>query len=433
MISTPFLTVADPPASSEGTLDPLGLYQVADQLATELVPAVRERMTRIRFLSTIAVGTILVEGLEEDPAHRDAPPCLVWEWHVVEALMRSNADDPTVWGVPGSIVTRKAVNQHGYLDARSYLKTARIFGFHGVYKRLAMHLGIVSPRLGIAPYTEILATAWAHGQGFGSLREAQPLLTKWRDAVRRGLAGNPPRTRPGWNADDWHELATAFAPSAAKARERHCIHDLLHGATDHPLGALPAMWRLQDRFTDDDYHEESLHRNLGAEAPAYRPLLAAIVAYERFARSLEDAFDVLRAEAGRHEEGGYRVPSITSDNGFRSCVRGLHERYAAAFQALGELSGPAATLQNAFAERFLAFASPREPADVALALCEHHEEVQRRKPPNGKRSWFERLAPDRIYLRHSYRIPAGDLLPDRYVHGYRGAPVRRFYKDLTRG
>ena len=43
----PFLTSYDPPGTSEGTLDPLGLYQVAGQLAVQLMPAVRERMQRI--------------------------------------------------------------------------------------------------------------------------------------------------------------------------------------------------------------------------------------------------------------------------------------------------------------------------------------------------------------------------------------------------
>ena len=39
-MSFPFLTTYDPPGSSEGTIDPLGLYQIADQLAVQLVPAV---------------------------------------------------------------------------------------------------------------------------------------------------------------------------------------------------------------------------------------------------------------------------------------------------------------------------------------------------------------------------------------------------------
>ena len=34
----PFLTSYDPPGTSEGTLDPLGLYQIADRLAVQLVP-----------------------------------------------------------------------------------------------------------------------------------------------------------------------------------------------------------------------------------------------------------------------------------------------------------------------------------------------------------------------------------------------------------
>jgi len=43
----PFMTVYEPPGTSEGYLDPPGLYQVADQLAVLSVAAVRERMQRI--------------------------------------------------------------------------------------------------------------------------------------------------------------------------------------------------------------------------------------------------------------------------------------------------------------------------------------------------------------------------------------------------
>jgi hypothetical protein len=58
-VALPFLTAYDPPGTSEGTLDPLGLYQIADQLAVQLVPAVRERMQRIRFLTAMAVGGLV--------------------------------------------------------------------------------------------------------------------------------------------------------------------------------------------------------------------------------------------------------------------------------------------------------------------------------------------------------------------------------------
>src|SRR6266849_4178922 len=111
--SFPFMTTYNPPGTSEGTLDPLGLYQIADQLAVQLVPAVRERMQRIRFLTAMAVGAIVTEGLEDNTVQRDASPYLVWEWLVVESLIRSMSDDDSLRGVPGSLVTRRALNQSG--------------------------------------------------------------------------------------------------------------------------------------------------------------------------------------------------------------------------------------------------------------------------------------------------------------------------------
>lgn len=70
----PSLTAFDPETSSEGTLDPLGLYLIADQLASKLVPAVRERMQRIRFLTAMAVGAVLSEELEWDAGCRPYLP-----------------------------------------------------------------------------------------------------------------------------------------------------------------------------------------------------------------------------------------------------------------------------------------------------------------------------------------------------------------------
>lgn len=69
-----FMMSYDPPGTSECALDPLGLYQIADQLAVQLVPAVREWMQRIRFLTAMAVGAMVTEDLEDDPRQRDASP-----------------------------------------------------------------------------------------------------------------------------------------------------------------------------------------------------------------------------------------------------------------------------------------------------------------------------------------------------------------------
>jgi hypothetical protein len=407
------------------------LYQIADQLAVQLVPAVRERMQRVRFLTAMAVGAFVTEGLEQDPKNRDASPYLVWEWLVVEALIRAMNDDPGVWGVPGTLVTRRALDQHGYLDARSYLKTPRIFGFHGVYKRLAMHLGVVDVHLGPAPATEGLVDAWARGLGFGGLNGAKDLLSRWSTAIRRSLSEKPPRTKPNWGAEAWSELAEAFVPMGAKAREKRYLRDLLHAADDRRLGALPTIWELQADFNEDGFREELLHNRLEAREPKYAPLLTAIRTYEAFARSLQDAFDLLRAEAGQLDAQGFTVPWIADDPDFKLSVKNLHERFEAAHHALGEVTITTVSLQNLLGERFSAFAEPIDGGNCALALCSHHEAVQKAKSAQGKRPWFDRVGNDRIYIRHAYRLPRRGPQPESYVHDYRGWPIRRFCKDLA--
>lgn len=423
----PFLTSYDPSATSEGTLDPLGLYQIADQLAVQLVPGVRERMQRIRFLTAMAVGALVTEGLEDNPEVRDASPYLVWEWLVVEALMRTKGDDPGVWGVPGTLVARRALNVHNYLDARSYLKTPRIFGFHGVYKRLAIHLRLVDVHLNPAPNTENLVDAWARSNGFQNLDEAKSLLASWTTEVRRCLREKPPRTRPNWTNRNWQELADAFAPYNCKSQERRYLRNLLLDERERRLGVLPTLWQLVSE-SRDDLTEEALHELLARREPANAPLLNAIRSYEAFARSLQDAFDLLRAEATTLDARGFEITSIANDADFKLCANNLHERFATAHQDLGEVRS---IVIDKFDSRFGMFAEPLDPGAFALALCTHHEEIQRAKSAAGKRTWFDRIDQRRIYIRHAYREKKREIQPDRYVHDYRSRPIHNFYNDLT--
>lgn len=50
-------------STREGTLDPRGLYQIADLLGTELVPAVRQRMQRVGIISAMAVSAFVTDML----------------------------------------------------------------------------------------------------------------------------------------------------------------------------------------------------------------------------------------------------------------------------------------------------------------------------------------------------------------------------------
>ena len=428
MPAVPFLTTYDPPGSSEGTLDPLGLYQIADQLATRLVPAVRERMQRVRFLTAMAIGGLVTEGLDGDLDQLEAQPFLVWEWLAVEAIVRALGDDPDVWGVPGTLVTRRALAEYNYLDHRSYLKTPRIFGFHGVYKRLAIHLGLVDVHLGPRTESERLVDAWARDAGYGGLSGCRSLLSKWRHAVQRSLTNDPARTRPGWKGDDWAELAEVVGPHRARWREKRYLREALHAADDRALGALPTIWRLQGEFTEEDFAEEPLHERLAKESPSYATLLEAIRAYEGFCRGLHDGFDLLRAEATAADAAGFEITSIGNDGDFVTSLHELDRRYEDAHRRLGEVD---LQIANLFDARFVPFAEPMSPGPCALAMCEHHENIQKHKSADGKRPWFDRLGPDRIYMRHRYREPRRPIAPDRFVHEYRGWPIRRFYRDLT--
>lgn len=426
----PFITAYDPPGTSEGTLDPMGLYQIADQLAVELVPAVRERMLRVRFLSAMAIGALVTEGIDGDPRQPESAPYLAWEWLVVEALIRSRDDDNELWGVPGTRVGRNAIRNHGYLDARSYLKTPRIFGFHGVYKRLAIQLGIVDVHLGPGPQAEPLAEAWARARGFSNLRGARELIEKWKVALRHGMGVEPPRTRPGWTTADWAELADGFAPNKTTSNEKRFLRELLLAEDDRRLGALPEIWELHGDL-GEEFEERELHERLEKRAPHLGPLIAAIRTYEEFARNLQDAFDILRAEAGRPDANGYAVPLIAGDPEFRAAAGQLAPGFEGAYRALGEVAIGKLAPQGLLREGFHRFAMPLSAQEAALALCEHHEAVQRDKSADGKRPWFDRIGADRIYIRYAYRVERPARRPDAYVHAYRGWPIRRFREDLS--
>jgi hypothetical protein len=430
-VAFPFLTAADPDGTGEGSLDPLGLAQIADVLGTDLVPAVRERMLRARFLTAMAVGTFVIEGLESDPRQRTSTPALVWEWHVVEAIVRTpdSADAKGgTWGVPGIGVTRRAIKHHDHLDARSYLATPRVFGFNGVYKRLAVQLGISDVHLAPGPMAERLVDTWARDRDTDGFRGAEPLIARWRAAIERALGQSPPATRPGWNRETWSELGMAFLPGKAGQREKKFLRSLLTARGEGRIGALPEIWDLQAGFRDDTFAEEILHDRLEAVDPSRGPLLAAIRAYEAFSRGLQDGFDLLRFVASRDDTRGCRIPAVGEKPQFRDAVYRLHQLYARTDAALGALDGPPAALQPVFASRFAAFAEPMPPKAVAWALVEHHRRVQDDK--GGKRPWFDDLGDQKIHVRHDYRLGEFTPQPVKYVHAYRGRPIGDFHRDL---
>lgn len=427
-LAFPFLTAYDPQGSSEGTLDPLGLYQIADQLAVNLVPSVRERMQRIRFLTAIAVGSRVTEGMHDESTAPDVSPQLVWEWLVVEAFVRAEAEREVAAGVAGVQVVRRALRNDGSVTAATYLKTPRIFGFHGVYKRLAVHLGITDVNLSAGPEAARLVDAWAAGlsQDEG---DAKTLIADWTRAVKRSLQERPSRTSTGWGAPKWRALGAALHPDTPKAKEKRLLRELmLAEEPGRSLGALRHLWDIAGDTGLDSGDDRGFIKELARRAPEYAHQCKAIQAYERFARCLQDAFDAMRLAASRG--GPERLSDLADQKPVKEAAVEAPRAYESVLRAFTEVASEGASRLSLFLDRFGSFAEAMSPTDLLRTLCVHHEEVQLAKSAGGKRAWFDRTGSDRIYLRPMYRLSGWEPSPGRLVHAYRSAPIQRFREDL---
>lgn len=142
---TPLLTEKDEGESSEGSLDPLGTEPLADKLANQQAPGVRERQQHPRFLTATAASLCLCADLGEDAVGRDGvtEPWLVFEWYVVQGLvMMEKTAKIDLRGVPGTRKAREALDAGVPLSPKRDIKAPATFGFHAGYRGLAEALGI---------------------------------------------------------------------------------------------------------------------------------------------------------------------------------------------------------------------------------------------------------------------------------------------------
>ena len=284
---SPYLSEYDESTSSEGSLDPLGLYPISDQLATKLVPGFRERMRHPRYLTTIAAGMVICREFDEDIVASDdrTEPWQIYEWYAVHALYTKyrTDDEAQLIGLPGVDKAKKAYNANISLNPASYLKMATVFGFHGVYKRLAVYLGFVDTHMHICePNGLELIEKWSQDRGIGSFDYRHPLFIEWRRAVESSLSKTPVRTAGHWTQHEWRTLAECFHPDGAQRSEKAYLKRLLLSKSNGKLGALRDIWELCNGISEDEINEKVLHRMLMEKAPRYTSLLSAIREYERF-------------------------------------------------------------------------------------------------------------------------------------------------------
>jgi hypothetical protein len=434
MLKAPFSSEFDPSEEGEGSIDPLGLQPGYERLADRLLPAVTVRMGNPRLVTAMALGAFVCVGWDPDAAAADeiTPPWLVWEWFVVEAFVRAEESLREVSGVPGTRKVRRALRTQRPISASSYLKTPSAFGFTGVFRRLAVGIGILTEdgRLDDGGYE--LLTAWAKDQGLDGIIDASggdghTLRERLRRAVAQGMEKGHTTRQSG---DFWRDLALRLDPLAPGRNERRFLLDRILSRA----GQVDMVGCLKDALVagggvGERQEEARFLRKLSDDAPAdLKQLLTAIDAYEAFGRAITDAFDGLRHRASINGGAPVDAEDFSSTKASKSALAELAP-------SLARIRSHPTLLewecdQNGFAQAVERFEAVRHAADLFNTVLNHHEHVQGNKPPNGKRTWFERSLRGKVVVRPGYVLQEAPDEQGGYVHEYRIPTFSRFLGDL---
>lgn len=432
----PLLSEVDPRVSAEGSIDPLGIYAIADALAVRMIPGVRERQQHPRFLTSMAVSLLLCCDFEDDLVAVDgiSEPWQVFEWYLVEGMVRTTSEREWLRGLPGQDKASAAMKDGVPLSAKRYLKTPTVFGFHGVYRALARDLQIEGAgRLGETGYA--LVTAWEKEQGLngfcgsgdGPGRSTRRMLV---DAVKDGLQNGCVARKAGWSG--WHFFSEYLGIYEAGKREASVIAQaLLNSSAGHRREVLGQLITPdgQQLWTEERSKElpseRRFHAALMTVASAeLKELLQAIDAYERFCRFLQDAFDDVIYRLSQQQQ---RIrPSVLANlHGVQNAAKGVPGIFSEVADRLSPF-GESVRFQenyNSLAERVSGLVWLER-------LMEHHRRVQHSKPPAGKAPWFDRFDDETYMIRTGYIREKGGRHDNSYVHAYRTPSLWSFAADL---
>lgn len=431
-MALPLLSEFDPVTRSEGSLDPLGLYPIADALAVQLVPGVRERQTHPRFLTAMAVSHSICDAFDEDTVASDGvtEPWLVFEWYLVEGLVRRVKEPGRLRGLPGIEKARAAIKNKVPLSAKRYLKTPSVFGFHGVYRTLArqMEIELFSDYLGEEGYE--LLFVWCQEQKIpGFLGSTNGNGRGFRDqiysAVEDGLKTSAVNRRGSWPG--WRFFADYLFHLEVGPEEGRMLRQLL---TQEIMGfsrmVLEYVTSEEGRdLWSEDRSEQRIHEEMYSHAQGQlKDFLRTILKYEEFSRLLENAFNHCRYEMSQ-ARNRVNASQLAQMKTVQDALSRLPTLY-------GELSESLDQFEQGqrFRDSFSMLASPSKPVDWIVTLIEHHQRNQRKKPPNGKAPWVETLSDGGFLLRANYRLDQFPDLSTRYVHQYRTNPLWSFAIDL---
>ena len=378
----PLLSEADPQESAEGSIDPLGTYAIADALAVRMVPGVRERQQHPRFLTTIAVSLSLCSDFDDEVVAKDgvSEPWQVFEWYVVEGLVRSTPDQALLRGLPGRDKALKAIDDKVPLSQRRYLKGPATFGFHGVYRGLARDIGIEqADRLGDQGYE--LLRCWEEEQGLqgfcgsgdgpGKSRRRR-LVEGIVDGLVKGATD-----RKSWGPFFCNHLGIYNAGDREAEQLRLNLTGSNQGYRGEIFDALTStdgreLWR--NEAAKKNPSERRFHEALaGHSSPGLDELLGAIDHYEWFSRYLQDAFDDCLRYLSQHQQ---RIKP--SELAGLDSVKTAADQIPEIFTEVSDRISPFGQVTR-FQESFSELAQRTTALQWLELLLDHHTRIQRSK------------------------------------------------------
>lgn len=426
-LTLPFVSTADPDTNAEGGLDPLGLAGIADRLANEIAPEVTARMQRVRFVTAIAACSALLIEPADTLGPDGTPAYLAFEWLVVEALVRRRPPGG-IAAVPGAQLAGRRIREpRRHLNGSSYLNAPKVFGFHGVYKRLARDLRIVDDRFRMDQAGHPLLRAWERDAGLDGFVEqrrntdggrlAAAIKHQVQNATASGEVELGPTSR--W----WPEISRAFGPGEAGAGERKLLRGYLDDRQRPIRTELVGLVASADP-TEDERAMTIRFAGATGITSDLRQRLQAIIAYEAFVRQVADVFMLARLYSTQAPATRLKPEAVGVHEHVQTIAGALPALYVRAAEAMAVL-GLDAELETQLGN----FRDKYGTAQLVEAVLDRHGAVQSRK---GKRSWFER--DEQGFVVRGIGFADGAFEPsEEFIHPYRLYALRRFCADLAPG
>lgn len=433
-IGIPYHSQYDPVYTSDGSLDPIGLFPIADRLAMRLTPGIRERMSHPRFLTAMAVGAVICSDFDHDEISADnvSEPWQVYEWYVVQALVRTfyqNREE--IRGLPGSDKALRAYLLGLPLNSARYLKTASVFGFHGVYRTLAHEIQITDNYNNLGEVGDRLVRIWEKSQkldGFytsysGPGRNLRNDLLK---AVKDGMTKGEVSRGWGWGCNTI--ISKHLAPYHGTKPELDVIYNAIIDETA-PLRAEIIKFLQSEKGKSiwlKSKSEKEFHLALIPIATEeLKNTLRAILSYEQFSSLINNAFTAILYELSHSTK--LTLDQLSQLETVKRATRESPGLFQKTYDNLGPVDEA-----NTFYQNFVSLSEPNSLKEWIQIFIHHHKQNQKRKSVSGKRPWIEQVSADSFMMQTRYRIDKNPIMDDEYVSFYRTNSLWSFLKDMKR-